>query len=225
MPHGIRSLCAGFGFTALLFAVMFSAVVYAAQDADLKLSNISGPFDQPRRHFRLRNPLNLPAKEAAAIYAIARGALARGYGRSGHPVARVYQGWTRANTAPYLSRRHGNHYLNNYVNDIGRAAYLRYGPAGRLPVGTVIAKDSFTVTKFHEIVLGPLVIMEKMPAGYSPASGDWKFTMIDADGGLFGESDGKGAERVRFCLGCHYAAEAQDYLYFVPEAYRLKTRP
>lgn len=225
MAHRIRPSFAGATFTVLALSVLFSAVLSAARADEVKLSNISGPFNQPRRHFRLRDPLRMPPEEAAAIYAIVADALARGYARSGDPVARVYQGWTRANSAPYLSSSHGNHYLNNYVNDIGRDAYLRYERAAKLPVGTVIAKDSFTVSKYHEILLGPLVIMEKMPAGFSPASGDWKFTMIDVDGGVFGVSNGKGAERVRFCLGCHYAAEANDYLYFVPKAYRLKSPP
>lgn len=69
---------------------------------------------------------------------------------------------------PYLSATHGNHYIDKYANQTGRA----YGGGKRLPVGSVIAKDSFSVTETGGILLGPLFVMEKMPAGFSYVSGD-----------------------------------------------------
>ena len=195
-----------------------------AQGTDVEMSNISGDPAAPRRHFRLVDPAKLSPQRAGEIYAIIRQALQGGYARSGNAIAGSYQGWRRMNTAPYLSARHGNHYLNNYVNEIGAAAYGRFEKAGKLPVGTIIAKDSFSMTRSGEILLGELFVMEKMPDGFNYVSGDWKYTLFQADGTLFGETNGTGSKRVEYCIGCHLAVERQDHLWFLPKSYRVPAR-
>jgi len=192
---------------------------HGMSERDAEMSRISGDVEAPRRHFRLRYPARLAPRKAEEIYGIVREAMAVGYARSGLMTARAYQGWRRHNSAPYLSRTHGNHYLNNYSNELGRA-YGRFEKAGELPVGAVIAKDSFSMTESGGILLGPLFIMEKMPEGFNYVSGDWKYTLVQPDGTIFGETKGHGAERVRYCITCHLSVEDQDHLYFVPEAYR-----
>ena len=105
--------------------------------------------------------------------------------------------------------------MNNYANP--RAlAYGEFEAAGRLPVGAVIAKDSFWVTNSGGILLGPLFIMEKMPKGFSDVSADWKYTLVRADGMFFGETNGPGAKRVEYCIACHLARERYDHLFFIP---------
>jgi hypothetical protein len=191
----------------------------AQASPDVQMSTISGDAANPRRHYRLRDPEVLDPERATEIYAIVRGALRAGYPLSGSQVARDYQGWRRYNSAPYLSASHGNHYLNNYANE--RAVdYGEFEGAGRLPVGAVIAKDSFSVTNTGEILLGPLFIMEKMSQGFNYVSGDWKYTMVKPDGTLFGETNGPGAERVEYCITCHLFRERYDHLYFMPNDYR-----
>ncbi len=187
--------------------------------SDVEMSTISGEPASPRRHYRLRDPKPLDPERAEEIYGIARPAMAAGYPLSGLAVARDYQDWRRYNSAPYLSATHGNHHLNNYANPIA-IAYGDYEGAGRLPVGSVIAKDSFAVTDYGGILLGPLFVMEKMPQGFSYVSGDWKFTLVKPDGTLFGETNGPGAERVEYCISCHLARERFDHLYFIPKAFR-----
>jgi len=44
---------------------------------------------------------------------------------------------------------------------------------------------------------------------------------LEADGTLFGETNGKGSKRVEYCIGCHLAVEHQDHLWFLPKPYRL----
>ena len=44
-------------------------------------------------------------------------------------------------------------------------AYLQYEKAGTLPVGAIIAKDSFVVAKDGTLTPGPLFVMEKWPKG------------------------------------------------------------
>jgi hypothetical protein len=186
---------------------------------DVEMSTISGEPVSPRRHYRLRNPQTLDADRAEEIYAIARAAMGVGYPLSGLEVARDYQSWRRYNSAPYLSVTHGNHYLNNYANERAHA-YGEFEGAGRLPVGAIIAKDSFSVTDSGGVLLGPLFVMEKMPQGFNYVSGDWKFTLVRSDGTLFGETNGAGAGRVEYCVACHLARERYDHLYFIPRDYR-----
>ena len=193
-------------------------------DTDVEMSGISGSPDAPRRHFRLRHPAHLDPRRAQAIYEIVADAMATGYGRSGLAPARGYRQWRRHNEAPYESATHGNHYLNNYANGIAD----RYGcaeRAGALPVGSVVAKDSFSVTESGGILLGPLFVMQKMPQGFNYVSGDWRYTVVLPDGTLFGTTHGEGAERVQYCVTCHLAVEHQDHLYFVPAAMRADTCP
>ena len=60
-----------------------------------------------------------------------------------------------------------------------------------MPVGTAIAKDSFSVSADGRIGIGPLFVMQKMPAGFSPPGKDWKYSMITPDGVIFGQTRGK----------------------------------
>lgn len=203
---------------ALLAVGIISAAVFAQQSSDVEMSGISGDQKAPRRHFRLREPASLAPAEAQRTYEIALKALTAGYARSGDPSAASYSGWRRFNRVPYLSSTHGNHYINNYANETARD----YGSGMRLPVGSVIAKDSFSVTETGGILLGPLFLMEKMPEGFSYVSGNWKYSLIQPDGTLFGETDGRGSKRVQYCISCHLAVEARDHLYFVPPEYRAK---
>ena len=203
---------------ALVTGATSVAFVIAQQSGEVDMSEISGDRDAPRRHFRLREPANLAPGQAQRISDIALNALTVGYARSGDPHAGEYSGWRRYNSVPYLSSTHGNHYINNYANEIARA----YGSGRRMPVGSVIAKDSFSVTGTGGVLLGPLFLMEKMPQGFNYVSGDWKYSLIQPDGTLFGETNGANSDRVEYCIGCHLAVEGQDLLYFIPRAHRAR---
>lgn len=201
-----------------------------AQETELDLDDgdrpvSAGPIKQaedpsgPRRHFRLRNPARLSVDEAERLYLELKSDMATRYGLSGQPGVSNYQDWKRYNRAPYPSVSHGNRYLNNYGNEASQA-YGRYEQAGRLPVGSILAKDSMTVSKDGKAMPGALFLMEKMQAGFNYVSGDWRYTMIMPDGSLFGTTNGEGSERVKFCISCHLAVERQDHLFFIPEQYR-----
>ncbi len=189
-----------------------------AGDGD-QLAQISGDPNQPRRHFRVRRPAKLAPEEAESIYRGLIDELIAGYAAAEHPAARDYRNWPRYNTAPYLSVTHGNVYINNYANETAEA-YGRFEEAGRLPVGAVVAKDSFIAERSGEIRPGPLFLMEKMGKGFNYVSGDWRYIMIMPDGVLFGETYGEDAERVEYCIACHLAVEDQDHLFFVPSPFR-----
>ncbi len=187
--------------------------------AEPPIQTFSGPPENPRRHFRVADPAALSPADAQTVYDDLRPALARRYAASGDPSAGSYQAWKKFNTLPYGSMTHGRRFVNNYANGIAES-YGEAERAGRLPVGAVVAKDSFVVTQAGDIQPGPLFLMEKMPAGFNYVTGDWRYSMVTAAGELAGRTGGPDAERVEFCIACHLAQEEQDHLFFVPPAFR-----
>jgi hypothetical protein len=125
-----------------------------------------------------------------------------------------WKGWARINDAPFVSKGHGGtaFVVNVYVNELGAAAYR--GRKGPYPVGTVIVKEHFANKDGTPGDLGPLMSMEKRPAGYNPEAGDWEYTKARPDGIV--ETRGKES----MCSGCHADAAASnpdaDHVYGVP---------
>lgn len=194
------------------------------EDAQPQHSSPIRPADDPkgpRRHFRLQNPAKISDDQAMALYARLKAEMVRNYRISGNQSAAKYQDWTRLNRAPYPSATHGRRLVNNYANHKAQS-YGRFENAGTLPVGAIIAKDSIAVTADGQTNPGPLFLMEKMPAGFSFVSGDWRYTMIMPDGSLFGTTNGEGSQKVKFCVPCHLAVEKQDHLFFPPKEYRRR---
>lgn len=176
---------------------------------------------QPTRHFRVERPADLTGQDALTIYARILDDMTAAYGLSGDAAARSYRGWRRYNRVPYRSATHGERFVNNYANALARA-YGDFEAAGRMPEGALLAKDSFAVTARGDVFSGPLFLMEKMASGFSPASDDWRYSMIMPDGSLFGETGGPGSERVEFCHACHAEVGDADNLFFVPEGNRIR---
>ena len=109
--------------------------------------------------------------------------------------------------------------MQNYANAIARYNYVDYEDGGAMPVGSVLAKDSFAL-RAGEVQAGPLFLMEKMPAGFNTESQNWRYTLIMPGGKVVGTTKGKGDKNVNFCIGCHVVTDT-DSLYFLPEEYRL----
>lgn len=166
--------------------------------------------------------VELTDAEAVAAYDCLRDGMRAAYGSSGNATAASYAGWRRYSRVAYQSATHGARYVQNYANATAHA-YGAFEKAGVMPVGSVLAKDSFTVDGKGRATMGPLFIMEKMPAGFRADSGNWKYSMIMPDGSLFGETNGKNSAGMQFCIECHAAvAEEQDHMMFIPEEYRTR---
>ena len=164
----------------------------------------------------------LSDEEAETVYQCIQRDLAEAYVKSGIPATQEYLEWTRFSMMPYRSKGHEYRYLNNYANEIAADFYGQYGDKVPMPVGSILAKDSFVSNKGGRIVLGALTLMEKMPTGFNPQVGDWKFTMILPDGRVMGTSGGDDEIAVEFCVKCHIKAKkANDYLFFMPKKYRV----
>jgi len=204
---------------SLNIATLSMITVTFAQSSEISASNISGDPDNPRRHTRIKNTQKLSREEAQRIYRLFAGALSAGYTSSGLQFVQQYQSMRKFNTAPYLSSSHGNHYLNNYGNELS-SAYGQSDKANPLPEGTILFKDSFSIEQNRQIILGPLFIMEKMEEGFNPLSGDWKFTQIQPTGEIFGVTNGIDSEKVSYCIECHITKADLDYLFYIPEDYR-----
>ncbi len=142
------------------------------------------------------------------------------YAKSGIASAANYASTKRYSKVAYQSATHGGRFVQNYANATA-SAYGKFEKAGRMPEGAYLFKDSFTVTPDGKVGVGPLFIMRKMNAGWNTASGDWKYAMVMPNGSFFGETKGRNAKNMQFCIECHAAvAEEQDSMLFLPEEYR-----
>jgi len=167
-------------------------------------------------------PAELTQTEANAAYACLRGQLKAAYAKSGHPAAKAYMSWKNYATTAYSSSTHGGRFVNNYANPKAKA-YGKFEQSGKMPVGAILAKDSFEVSSSGQVSVGPLFLMEKMGAGFNKASGNWRYTMIMPNGSVFGITKAKNNAGMTFCTECHAAVgEMQDHMFFLPTEHRAR---
>lgn len=165
----------------------------------------------------------ISSNEAQAAYLCIRGEMGSDYAKAGIAAVANYQQWANLALAPYQSATHGGRYVNNYANGIGAETYGRYEKVGKMPAGSVLAKDSFVVNPDGRVAIGPLFIMEKLAAGTNADTHDWRYAMIMPNGAVLGTTGGKDAANVAFCAECHATvADDQDSLFFLPEDVRAK---
>ncbi len=185
---------------------------------------VSGSFAQTSdedAHLAIENPADLTKEEARQHYKSLERRMARGYAAAQLDILRNYQAWPLFNDAPYISATHGQRFVNSYANRMAHNyGTMREGDV--LPVGSVLAKDSMTVTDGGNIHPGALFVMEKLPAGTSPDTADWRYIMVMPDGSLFGDTMGARAGAVAYCHVCHEAVADRDYTFYVPEEFRLE---
>lgn len=195
------------GFLSLLFCMLATAA--PAQDG------------VGSAHLPIDNPSELPPAQLEQIYNELKQRMAEGYALSKLEIIDDYQSWRRYNTAPYLSATHGLRFINNYANEKGRG-YGTLSVGQSLPAGTVLAKDAMTLTADGKNFPGALFIMEKLPAGANSETADWRYLVVNPDGSLFGDTKGDEPELVDYCHACHESKADQDYVFLIPEEFRVK---
>ena len=171
-------------------------------------------------HLAIENPADLSKDEAQKHYRSLTRRMARGYAAAQLDLIRNYQNWPLFNDAPYISATHGQRFVNSYANRMAHN-YGTMQEGEMLPVGSVLAKDSMTVTDEGNIHPGAMFVMEKLPEGASPETADWRYIMVLPDGSLFGDTMGNRAAAVAYCHDCHEAVADRDYTFYVPEEYRI----
>lgn len=170
-------------------------------------------------HIAIPNPAGLSKAEAVRIYHEIRDRMAGGYALSRLKIIEDYQDWQIFNIAPYVSATHGQRYVNSYANETAKD-YGTLEAGETLPAGSVLAKDSITVTDDGRVFPGAMFIMEKLAAGTSPETADWRYVMVIPDGSLHGDTTGERPELVTYCHECHLNVKDRDYTFYVPEGYR-----
>ncbi|WP_170603136.1 cytochrome P460 family protein [Ruegeria arenilitoris] len=171
-------------------------------------------------HLAIENPADLSKEDALEHYMSLSRRMDRGYAAAQLDLLLNYQAWPLFNDAPYISATHGQRYVNSYANRMAHNyGTLQEGEV--LPVGSVLAKDSMTVTDEGHVHPGAMFVMEKLAAGASPDTADWRYIMVMPDGSLFGDTMGSRAEAVAYCHDCHEAVADRDYTFYVPEEYRV----
>ena len=170
-------------------------------------------------HIAIPNPAGLSKAEAVRIYRDNRDRMADGYALSRLKIIEDYQAWQIFNVAPYVSATHGQRYVNSYANETAKD-YGTLKDGETLPPGSVLAKDSITVTDDGRVFPGAMFIMEKLTAGTSPETADWRYVMVIPDGSLHGDTTGDRPELVTYCHECHVTVKDRDYTFYVPEDYR-----
>ena len=176
-------------------------------------------------HPRIANSASLSGARAEEVYQAIRGQISGNYAGSGDPVTLSYQTWKRYNKTPYRSKNHGERFVNHYANDKA-AGYGKFENLKPLPVGSIIIKDSVTVTRTGAVMTGPLFMMEKMSSGFSPGDDDWRYLMLRPNGSLVGMTGGPEGSKMQFCADCHKGAGPEhDFLFFMPNEARIPALP
>ncbi len=196
-----------------------SCVVPRIASSFERLPPAARPADETPRSGILPTPVLSDAEGVAAGDCI-RPTLFQIAAASDNVPLRGSAGWTRI-SAQFYPSEHGR-YIEVAVNPLA-AGYLRFEDGPPLPVGAVIKKHGFRAFQSGAVRPGPQFLMEKMPPGYDPRVGDWKFTLIADTGTTVGETLGRDSDKVEFCVACHKSAWRQNFLFFVPPEYRRKS--
>jgi hypothetical protein len=112
----------------------------------------------------------------------------------GHFASGRWGDWEHFSTRGYVSDTHGGRFVHNAANDLAAEEYGKYEEVRRMPVGSILAKPSFTVAPDGRASLGPLFLMEKMTRNWNSETADWRYAMINADGSTFGITGGQNSD-------------------------------
>lgn len=148
---------------------------------------------------------DMTAEQAQAVYDCLKGDLFKGYNKNAGKkfykqatYAKNYKKWTKAAKHPAAPGFHGSRFLMTWVNSVGAAEYLKYKDENvNIPAGTVIAKESFKISKKGKVQKGPLFFMEKVAKGKSPKTMDWYYSGVAPNGKAMKINP------VKACSKCH----------------------
>lgn len=158
---------------------------------------------------------DLSDEQVVELYECIKSKMRAGYKAVGNEWAAAYPDWGAAFVVPGGVGNHGSRFLTTFVNEVGFSEYVRFTEEDtKMPVGTVIAKESFNVDKKGNVRVGPLFFMEKVAAGEADEFGNWLYSAV--------QSKGKPMKiKQSFCHGCHGNFEGQDALGYPEEEYRI----
>lgn len=152
------------------------------------------------------------ASELRDAFACIRAHLDLEFSKSGHVLVRGYSGWTRVTATPFFSDAIGDRYGVVYANAraLGRGGRINHFDRG-FAVGSTLAVPTFTVLPGGRVEGGPLILVEKMEPGFFALQGNWRYTIVDADGHIAATTRGANEENVSICADCTHSQS--DLLY------------
>lgn len=147
-------------------------------------------------------PGDMTHEEALKVYQCIADELYAGYnevdpGWKHADIVGDYRDWVQVSTIPAAPGFHGGRFLVTWVNETGAEAYTQYAEDPQIPVGTLIAKESFQVTEAGELQRGPLFLMEKVETEASPDTMGWYYMAVAPNGNPMGIDPWKD------CNECH----------------------
>lgn len=159
---------------------------------------------------------DLTNEQVQVLYDCIKSELQTGYSAGGGENTKEYTGWKAASTQPAAPGVHGKRFLMTYVNETGFAEYTRFSDErGPMPVGTIIAKESFNLSKKGVVKKGPLFFMTKVAAGgEADTYGNWVYAAFQPKGKVM-------KIKQKFCHDCHGNFEDQDALGYPLEDFRV----
>lgn len=162
-------------------------------------------------------PYEISGEKLIALYEKERPGLIADYQSQGNAYAKAYTSYRTASTLPANPGVHSGRYMMTYVNDVGYDKYVEFG-AGPMPIGTIIAKESFKIRPNGDFFPYTLFIMEKVGVEITPETGGWIYDRIYRDGKPAGANQ-------EFCHSCHVAFSNQDSLGYPVNIARIGYEP
>jgi hypothetical protein len=160
------------------------------------------------------DPFDLEEAQVVALYDCIKDQMAERYAKEGDEIGAGYRSWAVTSTRPAVAGPHGNRFLQTFANDIAAEQYLKFEEEmGPMPVGSVLAKESFALKKGKARV-GPLFIMTKVAEGEAPEAGDWRYDALQPNGKVM-------KIKQSFCADCHLGWDYRDSLAYPLEEVRL----
>ncbi|NCO20603.1 MAG: cytochrome P460 family protein [Rhodobacterales bacterium] len=148
------------------------------------------------------------------LYACIEGQMAQQYASQGDSVGSQYRNWHVSSTRPAVAGPHGERFLQTFANDIAAEQYLKFEEEfNGMPVGSILAKESFTLKK-GKAAVGPLFIMTKLAPGGAPEAGDWRYDALQPNGKVMGIKQS-------YCADCHLGYDYRDSLAYPIEEVRV----
>jgi len=154
----------------------------------------------------------------AALYECISEDLAAGYAGGDNEVAAEYRSWGVTATAPYSPGAHSDRLLLTFANDIAYDTYVEYGYGDdfSMPVGSILAKESFSLRNNGNPRPGPLFIMTKVEDGVADEFDNWVYSALQPNGNAMGIQQS-------FCHDCHVGFADQDNLGYPAPDVRFET--
>ena len=160
------------------------------------------------------DPFDLDDTQVVALYDCIKDLMAERYAKEGDEIGGAYRSWAVTSTRPAVAGPHGERFLQTFANDIAAEQYLKFEEeTGPMPVGSVLAKESFKLSK-GKAKVGPLFIMTKLAEGEAPDAGDWRYDALQPNGKVM-------KIKQSFCANCHLGWDYRDSLAYPLEEVRL----